>query len=133
MPRWKLAAINFDHFHMGDNLRMAHEHPDVEIVGICDEQPERMSEAAQSFQIPQNQIFVDYRLCLERTKPDVVLLCPANVTVTFLRGVAQPQTGTGMSRCKIMSSTKGSTGLRRRRACSSVSVAPSRGSSPGSL
>ena len=77
MPRWKLAAISFEHFHMGDNLRMAHEHPDVEIVGICDEQPERMEEAARSFQIPQDQIFVDYRQCLESTKPDVVLLCPA--------------------------------------------------------
>ncbi len=27
MKKWKIAGINFDHFHMGDLLRMAHEHP----------------------------------------------------------------------------------------------------------
>ena len=26
MKNWKIAGINFDHFHMGDLLRMAHEH-----------------------------------------------------------------------------------------------------------
>ena len=31
--RWKIAGIDFEHFHMGDNLRMAHEHPAVDIVG----------------------------------------------------------------------------------------------------
>ncbi len=77
MPRWKLAGINFDHFHMGDNLRMASEHPDVEIVGICDEQPQRMETAAGNFGLSGERIFTDYRECLERTKPDVVLLCPA--------------------------------------------------------
>ena len=33
---WKIAGINFDHFHMGDLLRYAHEHPHAEIVGISD-------------------------------------------------------------------------------------------------
>jgi len=41
---WKIAGINFDHMHMGDNLRMAFNHSRVEIVGICDEQPERMAQ-----------------------------------------------------------------------------------------
>jgi glucose-fructose oxidoreductase len=48
-PRYRIAGINFDHFHMGDLLRMAHEHPDAEIVGICDEKPERMDDAARQF------------------------------------------------------------------------------------
>src|SRR5438045_2250965 len=39
MKKWRIAGINFDHMHMGDNLRMAYEHPNVESVGICDEQP----------------------------------------------------------------------------------------------
>jgi glucose-fructose oxidoreductase len=34
MKRWKIAGINFDHFHMGDNLRMAFNHPAVELVGV---------------------------------------------------------------------------------------------------
>lgn len=73
----RIAGINFDHFHMGDLLRYAFEHPDVEIVGICDEQPERMKSAAQNFSIPASHVFTDYRRCLEETKPDLVILCPA--------------------------------------------------------
>ncbi|NKB69228.1 MAG: gfo/Idh/MocA family oxidoreductase [Candidatus Latescibacteria bacterium] len=74
---WKIAGINFDHLHMGDNLRMAFEHPDVEIVGLCDEQPERMETAAANFSIAADRLFTDYRQCLESTRPDIVLLCPA--------------------------------------------------------
>ena len=46
---WKIAGINFDHFHMGDLLRQVHEHPNAEIVGICDVQPERMKEAIETY------------------------------------------------------------------------------------
>lgn len=74
---WKIAGINFDHFHMGDLLRYAHEHPSAEIVGISDEQPARMEEAVSKGLVARNQAFTDYRACLERTKPDVVILCPA--------------------------------------------------------
>ena len=76
MP-WKIAGINFDHFHMGDLLRMAHDHPDAQIVGISDEQPHRMADAAKNFNIPKDRVFTDYRQCLEKTKPDIVILCPA--------------------------------------------------------
>lgn len=75
--RWKIVGINFDHMHMGDLLRMAHEHPDAEIVGISDEQPERMATAASHFGIGQERQFADLRECLERTRPDVAILCPA--------------------------------------------------------
>ncbi|MEE3257820.1 MAG: Gfo/Idh/MocA family oxidoreductase [Candidatus Latescibacterota bacterium] len=77
MGKWKVAGINFDHLHMGDNLRMAFAHEDVEIVGICDEQPERMGQAIENFAIPADRVFSDYRPCLEKTRPDIVLLCPA--------------------------------------------------------
>ncbi|HYG77932.1 MAG TPA: Gfo/Idh/MocA family oxidoreductase [Planctomycetota bacterium] len=77
MKKWKIAGINFDHMHMGDNLRMAYEHPKVELVGICDETPARMESAAKTFKIPADRVFTDYRKCLETTKPDIVLLCPA--------------------------------------------------------
>jgi len=74
---WRLAGINFDHFHMGDLLRYAREHPKVEIVGISDEQPARMEEAIKKLGISRDCAFADYRQCMERTKPDVVILCPA--------------------------------------------------------
>ncbi len=75
-PRWRIAGINFAHMHMGDNLRMAWEHPDCEIVGIADESAERMQDAIRNFAIPSERVFTDYRACLEKTKPDLVLLCP---------------------------------------------------------
>jgi glucose-fructose oxidoreductase len=75
--KWKIAGINFDHMHMGDLLRQASEHPKVEIVGISDEQPERMEMSIRNFNIPRDRVFTDYRACLEKTKPDLVILCPA--------------------------------------------------------
>ena len=77
MKRWRIAGINFDHFHMGDLLRMAHDHPHAEIVGISDEIPGRMEESVRKLAIPRDRTFTDYRACLERTRPDVVILCPA--------------------------------------------------------
>jgi predicted dehydrogenase len=73
----KIVGINFDHFHMGDLLRMAHEHPRIEIAAICDEEPARMQEAARNFSLPADRIFTDYRRCLEQTRPDIAILCPA--------------------------------------------------------
>ena len=76
MGRFRVVGVNFDHMHMGDNLRMAHEHPDASIVGICDEEPQRMASAIRNFGIPEEAVFGDYRKCLETTRPDLVLLCP---------------------------------------------------------
>ena len=63
--KFRIAGINFDHMHMGDLLRQTHEHPEAELVGICDEQPLRMATAMQNFSIPAEAIFTDYRACLE--------------------------------------------------------------------
>ena len=76
---WKIAGINFDHFHMGDLLRMVFDHPNAEIVAVCDSQPERMSDAIRNFQIATGQTFTDVQQCLEQTQPDVAILCPAPV------------------------------------------------------
>lgn len=75
--RWRIAGINFDHFHIGDLLRMAHDHPSAEIVGICDAEPRRMEGAVRNFGLSPAQVFTDYRVCLEKVRPDFVILCPA--------------------------------------------------------
>lgn len=75
--KFRVAGINFDHFHMGDLLRMVHDHPNAEIVGISDEQPTRMAEATANFGLTDSQVFTDFAACLEQTKPDLVVLCPA--------------------------------------------------------
>jgi glucose-fructose oxidoreductase len=75
--KWKWVGINFDHMHMGDLLRFAHEHPDVSIAGICDEQPERMAEAIRNFDIPADRVFTNVEECLNTVQPDIAVLCPA--------------------------------------------------------
>jgi len=73
----RVVGINFDHMHMGDNLAFAHAHPGVELVGICDERPERMQGAVESFDLSDEKVFTDWQACLEATKPELVILCPA--------------------------------------------------------
>src|SRR3984957_18111729 len=75
--QWRIAGINFAHMHMGDLLRSAHLHPHAEIVGICDENPARLQDAALAFGHPADRVFTDYRACLEKARPDLVILCPA--------------------------------------------------------
>lgn len=77
MRKLRVAGLNFDHMHMGDLLRMCHEHPGVEIAGICDEDPGRMQAAIRDFGLGPERVFTDARRCLERAAPDFVVLCPA--------------------------------------------------------
>ena len=74
---WRIAGINFDHMHMGDLLRLVSEHTGAELVGISDETAARMEGTVKTLGIPRERVFTDYRACLETTRPDVVILCPA--------------------------------------------------------
>lgn len=74
--RWRIAGINFAHMHMGDNLRKAFEYPNAEIVGIADEDRATMETAMENFGLREDQVFTDYKACIEQTKPDIVILCP---------------------------------------------------------
>lgn len=75
-PSWRIVGINFAHLHMGDNLRKVFEHPRCEIVGVSHDSPEEMQDSIANFSIPPERVFSDYRACLEKTKPDLVILCP---------------------------------------------------------
>lgn len=77
MKKLKVVGLNFDHMHMGDLLRKCHEHPQVEIAGVCDADPRRMAAAIANFAIPRERVFADPHRCLETTRPDFVILCPA--------------------------------------------------------
>ncbi len=63
--------------HMGDLLRMAANHPHVEIVGVCDDKPARMSDVIRNFNIAPDRVFTDVDACIEKSKPDFVVLCPS--------------------------------------------------------
>ena len=75
--KWRVAGIFFEHFHMGDLLRLVTEHGNAEIVGVCDDQPKRMQSVIRSFSIPPGRVFTDPGTCMEASKPDIVILCPA--------------------------------------------------------
>lgn len=72
----RFAAINFDHMHMGDLLRMVREHPRAEIVGLSDLDVERVKPIAERLNITADCIFTDFHQCLTVTRPDIVVLCP---------------------------------------------------------
>ena len=61
---------------MGDLLRCVDEHPNAEIVGICDERHEEMQEAIESLSICDDRVFTDCQQCMRETKPEMVILCP---------------------------------------------------------
>jgi len=75
--KWRVVGINFDHMHMGDLLRMAREHPQVDLVGVSDEQPERVWPVLDRLSASRDLFEPDYRRLLERTKPDLAILCPS--------------------------------------------------------
>ena len=85
----RVCGVNFDHMHMGDNLRLAHAHPGVEVVGVCDEDPARMATVVETFGIDEERVFTDWRRCLEEARPDLVILCPATARhAEYVHGVA---------------------------------------------
>jgi predicted dehydrogenase len=77
MKKWRVVGISFEHLHIGDLLREAHELPNAEIVGICDRDPKRMAAAIATFGVEPENVFHDIRACIEKTKPDLAILCPA--------------------------------------------------------
>lgn len=71
-----VVGINFSHMHMGDLLRLVHEHPDARITGIWDEEPARMEATRLALDIPQEAVFGDFDRCMAAAKPDLAILCP---------------------------------------------------------
>jgi len=76
--KWRIAGINFDFRHMDHLLAHAHHAPNVEIVGIAHHDPKEMQDAIRDCGIPADRVFTDWRECMEKTKPDVVITCPSS-------------------------------------------------------
>ena len=72
MSTLRVVGVNFDHMHMGDLLRMAKNHPRVEIVGVSDEQPDRARRVLDQIDLAQSLFQPDYRKLLETAKPDLL-------------------------------------------------------------
>ncbi|RQG94246.1 Gfo/Idh/MocA family protein [Natrarchaeobius chitinivorans] len=90
---WRFAGANFDQMHMNTNLEWVRDHPDAELVGVCDEDPETstgsLSDAVSDLEIPDGDVYDDLDACLEESEPDVVLGCPRNAEhAVFVERVA---------------------------------------------
>ena len=77
MAKFRIVGISFDHMHMGDLLRMVHDHPDAEIAGLFDPDKARMDRAVAQFDLPSDRVFTDLDACLVATRPDLAILCAA--------------------------------------------------------
>ncbi|GAB3684276.1 Gfo/Idh/MocA family oxidoreductase [Salinarchaeum chitinilyticum] len=79
---YRFVGANFDQMHMNTNLEWVADHPDAEIVGVCDEDPSTstgsLEDAVEAHDIPDDRVFDDLEACIETTDPDVVLGCPMN-------------------------------------------------------
>jgi len=73
----RIVGICFDHMHMGDLLRLVHEHPGAEIAGIFDPDPARMARAVETFGLPGTSVFTDFDMCMRTARPDLAILCAA--------------------------------------------------------
>jgi predicted dehydrogenase len=83
---YRVAVIGLAHMHVNELMRRFAELPNVEMVAVADTgQPElnqsSPSTRAHTLAVAQSEIgiphlYTDYRLLLERERPDIVLLCP---------------------------------------------------------
>ena len=77
MAKFRVVGISFDHMHMGDLLRLVHDHPEAEIAGIFDPDRARMQRAVENFAIPEDRVFTDFDTCMKAARPDLAILCAA--------------------------------------------------------
>jgi predicted dehydrogenase len=76
--KWRVAGINFDFRHMDHLLSYVHTHPRAEIVGISHTDVSEMQTSIRDYKLPPEKVFTDWQACIEQTKPDLVILCPAS-------------------------------------------------------
>ena len=70
-----LPSMKLSHMHMGDLLRMVHDHPEAEIAGIFDPDRDRMQAAIANFSIPEDRVFVELEECVRQAQPHLAILC----------------------------------------------------------
>ena len=79
---WRVVGANFDQMHMNTNVAWAADHPDVKVVGLCDEHPETstgsLEESATDCEVPSGQQYDDLEVCLREAEPNIVIGGPMN-------------------------------------------------------
>ena len=76
--KWRISGINFDFRHMDQLLACVAHTPRAELVGICHHDPAEMQDVIKAQQVPTERVFTDWMQCIEKTRPEIVILCPAS-------------------------------------------------------
>src|SRR5688500_3253284 len=63
---WRVAVLGFDHMHAGDQLRLAAEHPSVELTGAWDDRPSRGRSVLAHLGLPETLLYTDVDEMLQR-------------------------------------------------------------------
>lgn len=75
--QWKIAGINFDFRHMDHLLAYAHAAGNAEICGVWHSQPDEMNDVIRTCNLAPEKVYSDWRECIEKSEPDLVITCPA--------------------------------------------------------
>jgi glucose-fructose oxidoreductase len=91
---YRVVGANFDQMHMNTNLGWVHNHPEMEVVGLCDEDPSTstgsLERAVDELGLADDAVYDDLDACLRATEPDVVIGCPRNSRhAAFVERVAE--------------------------------------------
>lgn len=100
---WRVVGANFDQMHVNTNLQWVGDHPDCEVVGVCDEEPTTstgsLEQAVADLGLPESAVYDDLDRCLEETAPDVVVGCPRNsLHAEFVERVAAYDIGVAIEK-----------------------------------
>lgn len=84
--RYRVAVIGVAHMHVNELMRRFAELPDVDMVAIADTAPAEPNQTSPSTrahtlavarsEIGVAHVYEEYRVLLDRERPDIVLLCP---------------------------------------------------------
>lgn len=73
--RYRVCGVGFDHMHIGDQLQVALEHPQTEVVGVHDPQPDKMNQVCNDIGVPASLRYNDVDAMMAAGRPDMVFVC----------------------------------------------------------
>jgi len=94
---YRVVGANFDQMHQNTNLQWFHDHPEMAVVAVCDEDPSTstgsMETALADLELDESAAYDDLDACLAETDPDIVMGCPRNSEhAAFVERVAEYDT-----------------------------------------
>lgn len=88
-PRYRVAAVAFDHMHVGDQIRVAQQHPRADVTGVFDTDKARMDAVCDDLDVAPSLRHLDFDAMMADARPDVVFVCsPTDQHLDYVRRLA---------------------------------------------